>query len=94
MNTSNTSNNNNNFVTSDFSISESAKPNNKKDSKSRNYKAIKKTEDRNKKVESLISELPNKYQKQLQTFKTSPVVAATVSKTKSSIKDKFCLRSS
>ena len=79
MNTSNNSNNNN-FVTSDFSISESAKPNNKKDRKSHNYKAVKKTEVRCEKVESLISELPNKFQKQLQSLKTVPAVAVTQKK--------------
>ena len=86
MNTS-ASNNTNNFVNVDTSSSssinfENTKPNNKKDSKSRNYKAVKKTEGRDEKVESLINELPNKLQKQLQSFKTGPtIIAATQKKT-------------
>jgi len=76
MNTSNTNTNNNNFTETIFST----KLNNKKDRKSHNYKAIKKTEDRDGKVEALISELPNKYQKQLQSLKTGPTIIAATQK--------------
>jgi hypothetical protein len=79
MNTSNNSNNNN-FTETIFSL-ENIKPNNKKDRKSRNYKAVKKTEVRCEKVDSLISELPNKFQKQLQSLKTVSTVAVTQKKT-------------
>jgi hypothetical protein len=81
MNTSD-SNNTNNFVNVDTISSinfDNTKPNNKKDSKSRNYKAVKKTEDRDEKVSLLINELPNKLQKQLQSFKTG-VGVSTVQK--------------
>jgi len=76
MNTSNTNTNNNNVTETIFST----KPNNKKDRKSHNYKAIKKTEDRDGKVCSLISELPNKYQKQLQSLNTGPTIIAATQK--------------